>query len=311
MTCRRPTISVRMEVLERLAQANSDPDAPDSLEFTPASWRTLDRDSLSEGLTELLAAQEERVRKEEEEQLEALRRKAEARAQKHAEALRWEKSLIERKRAERLDLRIEMARVRAAAEAAESFVSHQEVLRSALKSRAGELALEEEVAKAEVMHSRKRWAKTSQAFLAAAALVGVVWASAFGHLRSSEEAELAQVWRDSKAQELAAEARVVELEADFERHATLSESERASLKEELDRARASLDATKKEREEVDRRRPVEGPSKMAQKLTPIVNSKKTDLVSGQNDAPSPVSERVATDVVKEACSAFDPLCFDL
>src|SRR5690606_5416362 len=60
MTCRRPTISVRMEVLGRLARANSDPDAPDSLEFTPASLRTLARDSFLEGLTELLAAQAER-----------------------------------------------------------------------------------------------------------------------------------------------------------------------------------------------------------------------------------------------------------
>lgn len=299
-----------MEVLERLARANSDADALDG-EFAPMSFRTLDRDSLSEGLTELLAVEAERVRKEEQAQVEALRRQAEARTRQQAEALRWERELIERKRAERLERRIEQARVRAADEAGRHREPHQEVLDSVLKGRAQELALKEAAVKADVIQSKKRWTRTSQVFLAAAALVGVVWVSALGNARSTGQEELAQLWQESKAQELADAYRVAELEAEIDRHVNLTESERALLQDELNRARVALHESKKEREELDRRRPVEGPSKMAGTLTPIVNTKKTNMTTGGAEPSASASERVASDVVPEPCSAYDPLCFDL
>lgn len=312
MTCRRPTISVHLEVLERLARANADADAPDSLEFTPVSWRELDRNSLSDGITDLLIVQADRVRKDEEERIETLRQKAEARAERQAEALRWEKDLMEQKRAERLARRISEARVRAAVEVEDELEHRRALLSSKQKSRAHELTLEAEVVKADVIHSKKRWARTSQAFLAAAALVGVVWVSALGQARTTAGEELAEVWQASKAQEFAAETRVAELEAEIERHVNLSESERVWLENELVEARAALDSSKKEREELDRRRPVEGPSKMARKLEPVVNSKQQGPGSGApSETLSPASERVATDVVQEGCSSFDPLCFDL
>ena len=114
MTCRRPTISVRMEVLDRLARAASEPDAPDSMEFAPVSWRELDRDSLTDGLNDLLAYQAQRVNEEEQAQLEELRQQALKRARQREEARRWEHEIMEKNRAASLGRRIEEARERAA-----------------------------------------------------------------------------------------------------------------------------------------------------------------------------------------------------
>lgn len=311
MTCRRPTISVRTEVLERLAQANSDSDAPDSLEFAPTSWSTLDRDSFTEGVSELLAYQDERVREEERSLAEELRERALQRAKQRAQARRWENEMVERNRQEMLDRRIEEARERIAEQIREEIRTRRARLSSELEARAQTNASEQEAVKAKVAHIKRRYARTSQAFLAAAALVGVVWVSVFGQARSSADEEMVQIWQDSRVQELSAENRVAELEAEIARRVNLSESERAWLETELGEARASLDASKKEREEVDRRRPVERPSKMARTLSPVTENQQAKAESVKASSV-PSSVRVATDEVKgDGCLPYDPLCFDL
>lgn len=313
MTCRKPTISVRMETLERLARANSDPDAPDSLEFCPMSWRDLDRDSLTEGLNELLAYQAERQANAERRQKEEDLEKARWREQQRAQALRWEQQLIERRRGELLLRRVEAARERAAEEIQGQLTQKQARLSADLKVRAHENAFLQEVAKEDVLRKKKRLARTAQVFLAAAGLVGVVWVSAFSHARKTAGEELAEQWQASQAQELSAETRVLELESEIERRVNLTESEREWLQTELGEARAALDASKKEREEIDRRRPVERPSKMAQNLVPVPDStRKPENSSLSEDTLARDSLRVATDVVADdGCSDFDPLCFDL
>lgn len=313
MTCRKPTISVRMEVLQRLARANADPQGPDSLEFAPVSWRDLDRDSFTEGLNELLSYQNERVREEERRQAGELRQQALHRARQRAQARRWEQETVERRRAELLELRIEEARKRAAMEVQDQLTGRRAVLSSELGVRARENAHEHDVAKATIADAKRRLSRTSQAFLAAAALSCAVWVAASGKARSSASEEMAQVWQDSQAQELAAETRVAELEAEIDRRANISESERAWLERELGEARAAFDVSKKESEELDRRRPVERPSKMARALAPVTDSKNGEAKTDQlQESATPNSVRVATDVVQEdSCLAYDPLCFNL
>jgi hypothetical protein len=134
-----------------------------------------------------------------------------------------------------------------------------------------------------------------------------------GQARSATSDELAQLWQESQADELSAETRVAELEAEIDRRVNLTESEREWLEKELHSAQASLHETRKNREEIDRRRPVERPSKMAQNLLPSKNAqpqKPVDAIS--KDGSITNSVRVATDEVKDSgCSEFDPLCFDL
>ena len=312
MTCRRPTISVRMEVLERLARAASEPDAPDSLEFSPMSWSELERDSLTEGLSQLLAHQAERQKEEERRQRAELREKALRREQQRVQAERFEEEVIERRRAEILQRRISAARQRAAEEIQDQLMKAEELLSAEIRGRAEKNALEHEMVKASVVHEKKRFARTSQVLLAAAALVGVVWISAFGQARESAAQSLARLAQDSQTNELSAETRVRELEAEIERRTNLTESEREWLERELGEARATLDASQREREEIDRRRPVQRPSKMAQSLAPVVDA--TRKLEGTGHSPSvsaPDAVRLATDVVGEGCSDYDPLCFDL
>ncbi len=314
MTCRRPTVSVRMEVLERLARANSEPGAPDSMEYAPVSWKELDRNSFNEGLSDLLAYQEERVRESERQKLEELEHKARRRAEQRDLARKWEKQQMEQKRSEAFERRLQEAKERAAEQAQDELSDRRALFDSELRIVAHENAWEREVTEANVQRKKKKYARIAQGLALAAALVGVVWTSALDRAKTQSAAEVAELWQAAESEQASAQKRVAELESEIQRRVNLTEEERAWLDDELAEARADLDATNKELEEIDRRRPVERPSKMARAIEPVKSPapKSSTGSSPKNAGTSDSSVRVATDEAPtEGCLAYDPLCFDL
>lgn len=310
MTCRRPTISVRAKVLERLARAASaqnEGDAPDSLEFEEVSWENIDRTSLVEGLDELLAHEAARV---EEERREEERRWKECEAQRLAQTVQaqeWERRVMEQKRAEEFELRLlqERLRAREQAEPRKQQILRENEQRLTLVSMGN--SLEREVVAARVLHERKKWKNVTRSLLAAAAVFGLVGGVSLSLVEESESAQVASLEESVEKERSAAAARVAELEGEIARAIGLHGENRALLEEQLGKAQAHLAALSKEQEEVDRRNPTEPPRKLAAK--PVV--KPREPVTPHADSGSG-AVKVATDVVNEStCLAYDPMCFEL
>src|SRR5690606_33704583 len=127
MTTRQPTVSARFALRERLARENAD--MPESRDFAPASLSDLERTSLADGVSDLLAYQQERVQEEDRKNLDELKQQARRRAAQRAEARKWEQDFMEQNRRREFSLRLKEAK-RLAAEAASN---HAEAYREKLE----------------------------------------------------------------------------------------------------------------------------------------------------------------------------------
>lgn len=314
MSCRRPTISVRTAVLQRLAQAATRRDAggpPDSMEFEEVTWEQLERESLVDGINELLGFEDERARSEE--QMLALieEKNARRRQEQAACAYEWEEKVIEKQRAERFEKRLVEERERAREMARAQRENEEAQLHRRLRVVQTENALEEEVVRGRVAQKRRVWQQATRGMLAAAALAAIIGGYSLKTARSAATLELAGMHEEAESIRLSAERRVAELEAELSRATGARGENRELLEQQLSVAQAELIAAQQETEELNRKREQRDttpPRRLATNPTTPAPHDRADAPA--RDTGSGV--KMATDVVEEAnCVAYDPMCFEL
>ena len=310
MTSNRPTNSVRLAALERLAKANRDDENPDSMDFAPTSWSELERTSFTDGVNDLLAYQEARVAEEEQRKVEEVRQQALRRTLQRAKARKWEAELIEKQRREDVERRVEEARARAAAAAEDLLVERRAELDTQLAQQVYSDAFERELTEVSVQRCKRRWGLAIQSTLAAAALGCVVWVSAMSQARTDAGDALA-AQRDIAADEaMAAHTRVAELQAEIDRRVSMTESERGLLESQLKQAELELAEAEKAQEEAKRRRTTT-PRKWAKAIVPMKPAAVKKTTDGSTKSTTDSVKVAADEALSEGCLPYDPLCFEL
>jgi hypothetical protein len=304
MISKQPSVSARFALLDRLSRECAD--APESRDFAPASLSELERCSLTDGVLDLLAYQEERVREEERKHLHEVEQQARRRADQRAQARKWERDLMEENRRREFALRLEEARLLATEEAKQRKAEYHAQLGQVLAAKAREAELAQEITKIGLDREKKQWRWGMFVTLAAAAAATLFWVVTPSHVSNSVSAEVAALWEQAAETASVARARVAALEEEIQQRAHLSAGEKSQLEMELTAARLELAQAEKANESVDRRPPTtEGPRRLA--ATPVATIQKAVIPQKASDEGA----RVASEWTKPSCNAYDPMCFDL
>jgi hypothetical protein len=281
------------------------------MEFEEVSWEHLERESLVDGINELLTYERERVESEERALAFVEAQNEKRRFEQAARAYEWEQKVIERQRAERFAQRIAEERARARQVARAERANDEVQLRQQLQVVQIENALEREVARGRVEQKRRVWRNAAQGMLAAAAIAAAFGGYSWKSAQTNSRTELTELRQDAENTRLSAERRVAELEAELARASDGQGQGRDLLEEQLEVARAGLIAAQGESEELERKREQRDttpPRRLAKSTTTVPSNEK----KGDPATQAQGGVKVATDAaVEQTCLAYDPMCFEL